>query len=379
MPDIILSGGVRSNLLALQQITDSITTTQNRLATGKKVNTALDNAASFFLSSAFRSSANNLSAVLDSVSNAQRTLEAANSGITALTALVQSAQATLNQALASAPTTAVTTGTVSGLTTASSFTTTAAKTITVFDGTTTSTYTTVGTTTTVAQIVNAINATANQTVKAELSGSGQILLQAQGATAITVGGTISAPELAQFGLVAGVTAAGTLNSSRTAFAAQYAALRTQIDQLAANSGFNGVSLLAGGGLKVVFNENATSSLNLTGFNDTSTGLGVAAATGSFQTNFDVNAALTNTNAALTTLKNQASTFASSVSVIQARSDFMKSMINTLNTGADGLVLADPNAEGANLLALQTRQQLSSTALSLATQSDRNVLRLFGLG
>ena len=81
--------------------------------------------------------------------------------------------------------------------------------------------------------------------------------------------------------------------------------------------------------------------------------------------------------ALATLKNQASTFASNVSVIQARTDFTKSQINTLNAGADGLVLADSNQEGANLLALQPRQQLSSTALSLATQADRNVLRLFG--
>src|SRR5438105_9877806 len=211
MPDIILSPGVRSNLLALQQTTDLISNTQTRLATGKKVNTALDNAASFFLSSSFRSSANNLTTLLDGISTASRTLDAANSGITSLTTLINSAQATLNQALASAPTTAVVTGTVSNLTTASSFTTTVGKTITVSDGTTTATYTTVGVTTTVAQILNAINGTALETVKAELSGSGQILLEAQGATTITIGGTIAPAELAQFGLVAGVTAAGPLN------------------------------------------------------------------------------------------------------------------------------------------------------------------------
>ena len=150
-----------------------------------------------------------------------------------------------------------------------------------------------------------------------------------------------------------------------------------IDQLAVDSGFNGVSLLNGGGLKVVFNEKGTSSLSLVGATDTSTGLGVVASTGSFQTNFDINAALTNATTALQTLQNQASTFASNVSVIQARTDFTKSLINTLNTAADGLVLADSNQDGASLLALQTRQQLSTTALSLATQADRNVLRLFG--
>jgi len=53
------------------------------------------------------------------------------------------------------------------------------------------------------------------------------------------------------------------------------------------------------------------------------------------------------------------------------------MINTLQTGADNLVLADTNEEGANLLALQTRQSLSTTALSLSAQADQAVLRLFG--
>ena len=377
MSDVILSAGVRSNLLALQQAADLIGTTQSHLATGKKVNTALDNASSFFLSSSFRNSANILQSLLDGISNANRTLEAANAGITSLTTLINSAKAALNQAQTSAPTTAITTGTVAGLTTASSFPTTAGKTITISDGVTTATYTTVGVTTTVAQILNALNGTALETVKGEVSGSGQILLEAQGATTITIGGTITAPELAQFGLVAGVTAAGVLNASRTTFAAQYDAIRTQIDQLAADAGFNGVSLLNGGGLKVVFNEKATAALTLVGFTDTSTGLGIAASTGSFQTNFDINAALTNATNALTTLQNQASTFASNVAIIQTRTDFTKQMINTLNTGADGLVLSDANQDGAQLLALQTRQQLSSTALSLATQADRNVLRLFG--
>jgi flagellin-like hook-associated protein FlgL len=128
-------------------------------------------------------------------------------------------------------------------------------------------------------------------------------------------------------------------------------------------------------LKTVLNEKATTSLTLTGVTDTAAGLGITASAG-FQTNVDIANAVTNIAAALTTLKNQASTFASNVSIIQARTDFTKAQRDTLNTGADGLVLADANLEGANLLALQTRQQLSSTALSLATQADQAVLRLF---
>ena len=375
---IVLSAGVQSNLLSLQTTNDLFTQINNRLSTGKKVNSALDNATNFFLSNAFKTSATTLQGLLDNgITNSLRTIDAANSGITAITALINQIKANLAQSLQTTPTTAVYTGTVSNLTTASSFTTTVGKTITVSDGVTTATYTTVGVATTVAQIVNAINGTALETVKAELSGSGQILLEAQGATTITVGGTISAAELAQFGLVAGVTAAGVLSATRTTAAQQFDALRTQIDQLAADSGYNGVSLLNGGGLKVVFNQTATSFQTIAGATDTSTGLGVVASTGNFQTNFDINAAVTNATAALATLQNQASTFASQVAIDQARSDFTKAQINTLNTGANGLVVSDPNADGASLLALQTRQQLGSTALSLAAQADRGVLRLFG--
>jgi flagellin-like hook-associated protein FlgL len=90
----------------------------------------------------------------------------------------------------------------------------------------------------------------------------------------------------------------------------------------------------------------------------------------------VNASLTGLTAALSTLRSQASAFGSSLSVVQTRQDFTKNMINTLQTGSDNLVLADTNEESANMLALQTRQSLSTTALSLASQADQNVLQLF---
>jgi flagellin-like hook-associated protein FlgL len=81
-------------------------------------------------------------------------------------------------------------------------------------------------------------------------------------------------------------------------------------------------------------------------------------------------------AALATVRTQSKAFGSSLSTVEVRQDFTKAMINTLQAGADNLTLADSNEEGANLLALQTRQQLSTTALSLAAQADQNVLRLF---
>ena len=77
------------------------------------------------------------------------------------------------------------------------------------------------------------------------------------------------------------------------------------------------------------------------------------------------------------MRTQSKAFGSSLSTVEVRQDFTKAMINTLQAGADNLTLADSNEEGANLLALQTRQQLSTTALSLASQASQAVLRLFG--
>ena len=96
----------------------------------------------------------------------------------------------------------------------------------------------------------------------------------------------------------------------------------------------------------------------------------------FSSNSSLDSLSTTLTTSLTTLRTQASALGSSLSVVQTRQDFTKSMINTLQTGSDGLILADTNQEGANLLALQTRQSLSTTALSLSAQADQAVLRLF---
>ena len=79
--------------------------------------------------------------------------------------------------------------------------------------------------------------------------------------------------------------------------------------------------------------------------------------------------------ALNQVRTQASQFGSNLSIVQNRQDFTKQMINTLQTGAANLTLADMNEEAANLLALQTRQSLSSSSLSLASQADQSVLQL----
>ena len=129
---------------------------------------------------------------------------------------------------------------------------------------------------------------------------------------------------------------------------------------------------------MVFNETGTSSLTITGVTFNSAGLGLDAVAGAgFQSDGDIDTVITKLDTALSSLRTQASKFGSNLSTVQTRQDFTKNLINTLQTGADNLVLADTNEEGANLLALQTRQQLSTTALSLSAQADQAVLRLFG--
>jgi flagellin len=376
MSDIVLSSGIRANLLSLQNTASLIGQTQQRLATGLKVNSALDNPIDFFTASSLHSTANNLGNLLDAVSNAVQTVQAANNGITSITKLVQSAQAIVQQAQQSAATTATVNGTVSGLTAGSSFAVTTGNTITISDGTTTATITSAGNVT-VGTIITAVNTQANFKINAELSANGSLQLEATGANSIVIGGTAGpAGDLAQFGLSNGTTT-GTVNATRSSLATQYNQLLAQIDQLAGDSGFNGVNLLGGQSLQVVFNVARTSSLVLQGVTFNSAGLGISQAANNFQTNLSLGNAASQLTASLNTLQNQAASFGTNLSVIQIRQSFTSATINTLQTGADNLTLADNNQEGANLLALQTRQSLAETALSLAAQSQNSVLRLFG--
>jgi flagellin-like hook-associated protein FlgL len=177
----------------------------------------------------------------------------------------------------------------------------------------------------------------------------------------------------------------TLSTVRQSLLNQFNNLRSQLDKIASDSGYNGINLLNGDKLHVNFNETGSSFIDVqatdtsgAAFSINSANLSINAQT---STDFASNATLdtlgSTLTTALTTLRTQASSLGSQLSVVQTRQDFTKSMINTLQTGSDNLVLADTNEEGANLLALQTRQSLSTTALSLSAQADQAVLRLFG--
>jgi flagellin len=597
MSDIVLSAGVRQNLLSLQNTASLAATTENRLATGKKVNSALDNPQSFFTSQSLLNRSTDLSSLLDQIGQAQQTLQAANQGLTSLTNLVQSAKSLANQALqatqgkltftgltgtvavgadttqalssttfananiaastqanftitdanvtalaanatvavnfngvtqtftkvaanASAANGTFTTGadlgnaiananagfgtTVSQVDSAGTLTVTSADVshnftvtgiantdtnavlgdaLTVNDGTHVSTFykvasgantaAGVGTFTTIADLVGAINVSTagsgggggvtasnsggalklasagsitlggtgatdlglttgsayngnyNATLAALSGGSvaiqvgsdpvhtlsfgtggGQISTKAQLNTALTtlsdVAGSIdstghivltgtSTNPITVSGTSAALTGLGlnattttptstvvTPDATRANLQGQYNALLLQIDQLAKDSSYNGVNLLNGDNLKVTFNETGTSSLTIQGVTLNSGGLGLTQISGNgFQDNTTINSTISAITTALTTLRTQAAQFGSTLSTVQARQSFTTNLINVLQTGSDNLVLADSNQEGASLLALQTRQQLSTTALSLANQANQAVLKLFG--
>jgi flagellin len=211
-----------------------------------------------------------------------------------------------------------------------------------------------------------------------IDSSNNLNFNPQSSAAVTVGGTGSV--LSAFGLAAGTTTPTsqvvTDNSTRTSLQDQYNDLLTQIDQLAGDSSYNGVNLINGDNLKVTFNETGTSSLTIQGATLDSTGLGLTAVTGTgFQDNNVIDNTINGLNTALDTLRSQASTFGSNLTTVQTRQDFTNNLISTLQTGSDDLVVADTNQEGADLLALQTRQQLATTALSLSTQADQAILKI----
>ena len=99
MSGIVLSASVRQNLLSLQSTAALLATTQNDLATGNKVNTALDNPTNFFTAQGLNNRASDIGSLLDSIGNGVQVLQAANTGITSLESLVQSAQSVATQAL----------------------------------------------------------------------------------------------------------------------------------------------------------------------------------------------------------------------------------------------------------------------------------------
>jgi flagellin-like hook-associated protein FlgL len=270
--DISLTAGMRSNLLQLQGTSKLIDRTQERLATGKQVNSALDNPTNFFAAQAHTNRASDFAVRKDGMSEAVQQVKAADNGITAISSLLQAAK---------------------GL--------------------------------------------------------------AESATATSV------------------------TADRQVLMTQFNTLMSQIDQLSSDSGYRGTNLLNQGTVTVNFNEDASAKLAVTGFNATSIGLSVSQA-GTANTDWTNTAAISTSSAMLDTaisqLRTQSKALSNNLNIITTRQEFTDQMIGTLQTGADNLTLADMNQEGANMLMLQTQQNLGTTALSMSSQAAQSVLRLF---
>ena len=267
--DISLTAGMRSNLLQLQGTTKLIDRTQERLSTGKQVNSALDNPTNFFAAQAHNNRSADFAVRKDGMSEAIQTVKAADAGISAITSLVQAAKGLASSALSSATT-----------------------------------------------------------------------------------------------------------ADRVALGNQYSQLQTQITQLANDSVYRGTNLLKTDTMTVLFNENGDSSLDVEGFNATAAGMTLNTVTSGWSDITSIQADASALDTAIGELRSQSKALSNNLNIITNRQNFTDAMMGTLQTGADNLTLADMNQEGANMLMLQTRQNLSTTALSLSSQAAQSVLRLF---
>lgn len=273
MSDIALTASMRNVLVSLQETSGLMNRTQERLATGKKVNSALDNPANYFAAKGHTDRANQLNGRKDAMGEAIQTIKAADKAVKAISGMIENLRGIISQARSA------------------------------------------------------------------------------------VG------DASQMG----------------ALSTQFNTVLTQMNNIAADAGYKGVNLVNGTGvtLTVVFNEAGTNTLDVGSFDATTNGLSIAATSwNASTTQGDLNTLESTLNTALNTLRSNSATLASNLSIIQSRVDFTTDLVNTLIEGANKLTAADTNEEGANMLMLQTRMQLGTTSLSLASQAAQSVLRLF---
>lgn len=269
--DITLASSTRTNLLSLNKTSRLINRTQERLSTGLKVNSALDDALAFFQSEGLSNRASDLAGLKDSIDQGISTLKNAVLGAEAISDLVEQAKG--------------------------------------------------------------------------------LALQAKQTTD---------------------------TSERQNLANQFNVIRNQITDLANDSSYGGSNLIGqtADNLITTFDEDSDHKLTVTGTALDATGLSIELAASNFASDANVDAAISDLDTALTEVRNVSSRLGSNNSLLQIRFDFTENLINTLEEGSGKLVNADLNEESANLLSLQTRQQLGVVSLSLAQQSEQSVLSLF---
>lgn len=206
-------------------------------------------------------------------------------------------------------------------------------------------------------------------IAAEFDNDGRLVIKSEQGDDMVISGALAE----KLGVNGAVTNG---NNERATYASQFNKVLIQINELVQDTSYKGINLLKGDDLTVVFNESRTSNLELKGVTFDAQGLGFTDAINDWKDTDSIDTALDQINKATSLLRAQASEFGQNLSTVQIRQDFTENMINNLQTGADKLTLADMNEESANLLALQTRQQLATNSLSMANQAAQSVLSLF---
>ena len=386
MSGIVLSAAVRQNLLSLQSTAELLSTTQNRLASGKKVNTALDNPTNFFTAQGLDNRASDINNLLDAIGNGVQVLQAANTGITSLQKLVDTARSIANQVLQTtvgySPKSTVSSSAALGGTAAN-----------LVDGVTikvgdllTIASTGGGTPTSITfganESLDQLNAALGpNNLSAGLDANNKLVIttlnDAASSTIAAVTYTNTGGGTVTFGAVNPPIADVNSQVTRANLVAQYNNIIAQITTTSQDASFNGINLLNGDDLKLTFNETGKSTLNIRGVTYDAAGLGLAPLTAGtdFLDNDSAKAVIAKISLASDVLRSEASSLGSNLSIVQIRQDFAKNLINVLQTGSSNLTLADSNEEAANSQALSTRQSIAVSALALSNQSQQSVLQL----
>jgi flagellin len=412
MSGIVLSASVRQNLLSLQSTAELLSTTQNRLASGKKVNSALDNPTNFFTAQGLDNRASDINNLLDAIGNGVQVLQAANTGLTSLQKLVDTAKSIAYQVMQTTvgyePKASVTSlaptgagplavpGTAADITNGGTNSLNG-KTFIFTPATGAATTITISSTVAAGNVnsIDAFNAAltnAGVGLSASLQSDGSIKLTSGNDNAsqslttgvvavannIAISGTDTATLVTPPGGVAGKPLAD-INSqtTRSNLVSTYNNIIAQITTTAQDASFNGINLLGGDDLKLTFNETGKSTLSIRGVTFDAAGLGLAPLTSGvdFLDNSSAKAVIAKVTTASDSLRSEASALGSNLSIVQIRQDFSKNLITVLQTGSANLTLADTNEEAANSQALSTRQSIAVSALALSNQSQQSVLQL----
>ena len=463
MSDISLTASMRSNLLSLQQTQDLMDQTQERLSTGKKVNSAIDNPSSYYTAQSLTNRASDLSSLLDSMGQGIQTIQAANEAIESITTFAEQLKSIANSARdisnnmktklsstrevdetatagsdgkvyidsredmskaeltigaeaaageqsftvivdgtehtikyqgvddagdnADAIALAINNAGISGLSATSDgtskVTVQAGTSVIVDDGNAKIT----GDVATASDVSEGddfatVKALFTGDVKATTDESGKFVVTATDAAQgkqVSVAVTGGAKDVVGnvSGTIDTIVTDEEAISERNKYVEQYNEVLEQIDALAKDASYKGINLLQENDLKVIFNEDRSSSIEIKGVDASSKGLGLETVEkGGWNMDDAIDDAINQVEGAITELRSMASDFGNNYSIVQTREDFTENLINVLEEGADKLTLADMNEEGANMLALQTRQQLAVNSLSLASQASQAVLQLF---